>query len=135
MANLFVNPIESHLDDVFAEFAAVQAEQLAAFENGRLDDLAVWREKRERVFGRLQFYLDRLRAEQPETPGNTFIVALQSKIKALLDGETSLMCAAVLQRQELQGKLTAMRKGKKALVGYGSGQGGVRSARFLSSKT
>jgi len=135
VANRLVNSLESHLDELFAEFAAMQADQLDAVAKGRLEDLAVWQEKRERVFGRLQFYLERLQAEPAEQSGPGLRPELASKIKALLEGETSLMCAAVMQRQELQGKLTAMRKGKKALVGYGPGQGAGRSARFLSSKT
>lgn len=130
-----VNLIGKHLQDAFAEFEAMQADHQAAFECGRLDDLIARREKRERAFARLQFYLDRLWAEQPELSGTAFCQELRNKIKALLEGETILMSAVAMRRQELQGKLTAMRKGKKALVGYGPGQGGVRSARFLSSKT
>lgn len=128
------NQLEAGLDQIFADFVSMQTEQRLSFETGKLGDLAVWREKRERAFGSLQFYLRRLMMEQPEQNGQ-LLSAVRRRIQELLDGEKSLESAAAEQRQILWKKMSLMRKGKRALTGYDLGQGNARPARFLSSKT
>lgn len=130
-----MNQLEAELKDAVAEFEAVQTEQRIAFESGRPGDFAAWRERRERVFGSLQYFLNQFNLKRQDQMQDQVISEVKARILALIEGEKNLEFAAAVRFHAVRERLSSMRKGKRALAGYELGQGGAKAARFLSSRT
>ena len=127
---LRVHEIVNAVDD----FAAVQKEHGKALKSGRLKDVMPWREKRARVFGRLKQYLDRLESDADIRKDLKFIDQLCKKIRLLLEQEKSLEINLGRCRKRLEEEMGAIRRGKKALKGYGVKNSLIAEPRVMSNR-
>ncbi len=114
-------------------FLAVQQYHLRELGKGLPDSWMAWQQDRQTAFAGLQEQIGELKdTGLPDKDGADLLLA---KMQEIIDGEAELENAVREQREELAGKLSAMRKGKNALHGYGSTYSAGPGARFLSSKS
>lgn len=96
----------------------MQADHLANLQSGRLAKVGQWLEER-------QVMVAKLRQAFTEAQGTGLDADLRQllaeRIKRLLEGESRLFAVAEQQRNAVGDALGALRRGKRALSGYGPG--------------
>jgi len=109
---------------------AMQADHLALLETGCLTRISQWVEERQAVVGHLRHAL-----AEAQSVGITQELRdmLLQKLGCILNHEKILSRVAKQQRGSLSDKLSFLRRGKKALHGYGQGRGGS-PPQFVSNK-
>lgn len=116
-------------------FLAVQRRQREEMEGGRLKRLASWREERQRLFAPVQRYLDLLQGDAVLRADESFSARVRDKVGELVAAEARLNEAAREQYLQLDRQLAELRRGRKAVQGYGPRVGAMPLPRFLSSRT
>ena len=109
---------------------AMQAEHLAALKKGCLNKINQWLEDRQAMVAHLQQTLARV---QPSEVDPDLRALLLDRISRILDREQTIHLIAEQQRDQVQDQLTAIRRGKKALHGYGPSQS-TRRPQFVRDK-
>ncbi len=116
------------------EFVAIQKEQAALLQAGRLKTLSGWVDRRQQVFIRLKQCLEQY-DPQSVTADSAMARMVQEGMEAILLGEKTLATQAECRRSSVKKKLGTMRKGKTVLNKYSSSPGaGCSSPKFLSSR-
>ena len=110
--------------------AVLQREHLVSLRDGKMNNIKQWREERQQLLHRLQYFFSKAGEAVQE---NDFVKTVQLKLARILVKEEKLKSAVCEQRQDLAVRLTKMRKGKLALGGYKMRQT-AQAPRFLSSK-
>jgi hypothetical protein len=126
--------LKKDLSEAIDGFAAMQQDELREIATVQVNRIRQWQENRSRQFEGLRSLLERLDGsagimDDPEFR-NTFL----QKMQHVLAGEADLREQSSQLQEALGTQLQAMRRGKKALHGYGPGEKG-KVPRFLSSRT
>lgn len=123
-----------NIENAIADFEKLQTEQLRSLLEGKTDNLTGWLEKRSKVFANLMRQLDLVNGSG-EANNDAILKRIQRKIESLLKTEKELDQAAVSMQEQISKKLSSIRKGRKALKGYGNKNCSSYHARFLSNRT
>lgn len=126
---------EQELLEGLARLERMQTEQREALAAGNLQGLVRWQEERAELFRRLMQGFDRLAAATVQPGARSRFSPIRERLGIVLAGEKLLAGAVEEQKKDLQQRLHAMRKGKKALHKYRMHQGMVSSPRYLQNKT
>lgn len=113
----------------------MQAEQVKGLAAGQLGSLVAWEEARERLFRKLVRCFENLPRAAADEHEKECIRHLRSRLAKAIAGETRLASEALSQKELLQARLGAMRKGKKALHNYRMQQGMASPPRYLQNRT
>lgn len=117
-------------------FLAVQQEQREELEAGRLQLLAGWDAQLQGVFGPAQRSLAVLSTNADLLADRGFWRQVEERMASIRTGGAAVLRAAAGQRAEVGRQMDAIRRGRKAVQGYGAKN--VTTApkpRFLSSRT
>lgn len=95
---------------------AMQADHLAGLKKGCLSKINQWLEERQAMVARLRQALAEV---QPSQIDADLRALLLDRLAAILDGEQVIFAIAEQQRTDLQEKVSVLRRGKRALNGYG----------------
>lgn len=109
---------------------AMQAEHLNGLKAGCLAKINQWQEERQAMVARLQQAMAHI---QPAEVDADLRELLLSKIGCVLDREQAIFAIAEQKRDGLRDQLTAIRRGKRALTGYGPGTN-RRPPQFVSDQ-
>lgn len=127
--------VEQELLDALVSLEQMQAEQVKGLAAGQLGNLVAWQEARERLFQKLVRSFANLPQTAADEHAKEFLRHIRSRLAKAIADETRLASEALSQKEQLQTRLGAMRKGKKALHGYTIHQGMVPAPRYLRSRT
>lgn len=111
-------------------FIAMQTDQLQQITGGKLQKIQEWVALRQDLLFRLKQNFTAVKNAEIE---EAFKKDLLAKLESVIDLENMLSLAARNKSCEVEGRLNKLRKGKRALVGYGPG-GRNKAPKFLSSK-
>lgn len=118
------------LADIFDRCFAMQAEHLAGLQAGLLGDVPLWLEERRAIVSQLgQALTDVANSEVDEE----YRSSLLKKLACILSAERVLISLAGQQRKAVSEKITAIRRGKRALGLYGLTRK-KQSPQFVSDK-
>lgn len=109
---------------------AMQAEHLAALKAGCLSKINQWLEERQAMVARLQQVMAHV---QPADVDADLRELLLDRLSCILDREQAIFTIAEQQRNGIKEQLTTMRRGKKALHGYGPAMSN-RPPHFVSDQ-
>lgn len=132
------NPLNSPVQELLAGLALLermQKEQGEALAAGNLQGLVRWQEELAELFRRLKQEFDRLAAVTVQPGAASRLSPIRERLGIVLANEELLAGMAAQQREDLQQRLHAMRKGKKALHKYRMHQGMAPSPRYLQNRT
>ena len=116
------------------EFSSIQQDHVVLLTQEKMKTLPGWIEKRQQAFLRLTQCLERF--DPTSVSGDTkFAVRIRREMDKILQGERFLASLVGKQREVIQEKLRAMRKGKTALKGYCSTPAAGPKPKYLSSRT
>ena len=121
------------LNDLVADFEAVQEEQAACLAGNRLRTLMSWRGRREKVFMKLRRGFEQF-GEDPSR-GADDRKELRKIILRLLAHEKKLAGLSSRQREIVKKKIDVIRKGRKVVKGYSMYHGESPQPKYLSSRT
>jgi len=125
----------NELREITREFAVMQREHGEALAAGKGVRAALWTARRACLQARLRDCLDSLMAIDGDVSGDSERSAMiQQSISAIMAGEERLAAAVSRRRRDLGKQLRMMRRGKKALKGYGSAPGAPPNPRYVSSR-
>lgn len=96
---------------------AMQEEHLAGLKRGCLSKINQWLEERQAMVARLRQVLTQAQASSEVDPDLRGL--LLDRISAILDREKILYTIAAQQRTDLNDQISSIRRGKRALSGYG----------------
>jgi len=120
------------LNDLVADFEAVQEEQAACLAGNRLKTMMAWRGRREKVFMKLRQGFEQLGEDVSQSADDR--KQLQEIILRLLDSEKKLESLSCRQREIVKKKIHTIRQGRKVVKGY-SAYGENSKPKYLSSRT
>lgn len=120
--NLILSTVEGCL--------AMQAEHLSGLKAGCLAKLNQWQEERQIMVARLRQAMARIQPAEVDADLRELLLA---KIGCVLDREQAIFALAEQKRNGLREQLTTIRRGKRALTGYGPGTS-RRPPQFVSDK-
>lgn len=109
---------------------SMQAEHMAGLKRGCLTKINQWLEERQAMVARLQ---QALAAVQPAEVDADFRELLLDRIGCILDREKTLYSIAEQQRGGLSEQISSIRRGRRALHGYGPATSD-RAAQFVRDK-
>ena len=121
------------LNELVADFEAVQEEQAACLAGNRLKTLMSWCGRREKVFMKLRQGFEQLGKDVSK--GAADRKQLQEIILRLLDSEKKLGSLSGRQRKIVKKKIHGIRKGRKVVKGYSMYHGENSKPKYLSSRT
>jgi hypothetical protein len=109
---------------------AMQAEHLAGLKTGCLSKINQWLEERQAMVARLRQAMAHV---HPSEVDEELRELLLDKIGCILDREKVLYSIAEGQRSNVRNQLTVIRRGRRALHGYGTGINNL-APHFVSDK-
>lgn len=129
------NDAEQELLAALVSLEQMQSEQVKGLAAGQLGNLVPWQEARERLFQRLVRSFANLPKTAADEQEKEFLRHIRNRLAKAIADETRLVSEALSHKEQLQTRLGAMRKGKKALHGYTIHQGMVPAPRYLRNRT
>lgn len=100
-------------------FGQIQQEHARYLQQNQLQDVQKWSDERSRAMGRLQQALTAVWGCDSLRSDNRLGESLQRKIGLLVERERKLAAGVKCCQQHLKGDMAKIRKGKKAIGGYG----------------
>lgn len=125
----------AELGEIVHAFETVRERCDALLMSGASLDAQGCYEARQRVFERLQRLMEEWHGNRELNARGDVKEVLQRELRKLMDGEKILEQHAGEARWQVQEELAALRRGKKSLSSYRSGNGKTRQPRFLSNRT
>ena len=107
---------------------AMQAEHLTALQRGCLTKINQWLEERQTMVASLRQVMANVKPTEVDTDLRELLL---DKIGCILDREKAINMIAEQQRTGLVEQLVGMRRGKRALSGYGAAHQ-ARSPKYFS---
>jgi len=96
--------------------------------------MSLWQDERQQAFERLRHCLDRVAVAGELQADGVFMARLKTLLADVNRGEEKLTRLVGTQRGLLQQQMSEIRRGRKAVKGYGPAAGAAKP-RFLSSRT
>ncbi len=127
--------VEQELLAALVSLEQMQAEQVKGLAAGQLGNLVAWQEAREALFHKLVRSFANLPKTAADLHEKEFLRQIRSRLAKAIADETRLVSEALSQKEQMQTRLGAMRKGKKALHGYTGHQGMAPAPRYLRNRT
>ncbi len=106
---------------------AMQEEHVGGLQAGNLSEISQWTEERQGMVARLQQALTGVQSTGLDAELRELLI---EKLGRILETEKELFAIAEQHRRVLAGKITSLRRGKRALNRYGSGHN--LPPRFIS---
>jgi len=121
------------LNDLAADFEAVQEEQAGCLVGNQLKTIMSWCGRREKVFMQLRQGFEQFGKDVSQCADDR--KQLQEIILRLLVKEKKLESLSGRQREIVKKKIHVIRKGRKILKGYSIYHGENSKPKYLSSRT
>lgn len=102
------------------QFSEIQQEHTRFLQRNQLTDVGKWQDERSRAMGNLQQALNAVWHCEPLKADARVGLSLQEKIGAIVERERVLAADVKLRQEHLKSEMGKIRRGKKAMGGYGA---------------
>jgi hypothetical protein len=102
------------------QFSEIQQEHTRFLRGNQLTDVSKWQDERSQAMGNLQQALNAVWRCEPLKSDARLGLSLQEKIGAIVKRERILAADVKLRQEHLKNEMGKIRRGKKAIGGYGA---------------